>query len=122
MFYQPDLFASNNDCAIETVNIFFNKYKHLIKFRKNESILDVETGDGRTTAAAILPHLPKHFKEIILSDISKVMLDYAKKRDVLSKMLFTQLDIGAKTVPEHFKNRFDHITNMYVFHWLTDTR
>lgn len=118
----PKLFSANNNCVIKTATNIFNKYNHLLKFKNNESILEVGTGDGRTTVECLLPKIPEDISEFVASDKSKIMLDYARQRERLFKMKFIELDIETSKVPTILKHRFDHIFSLWTFHYVKNTR
>lgn len=117
----PKLYSSSNSCVRLSISHILNKYSHLLKFKKNPSVLEIGTGDGTTTSETLLPILPENPKEIILSDKSKKMLEPAKTVQCLSKMQFAELDIEDKKMPPHFINRFDYIFSFFTFHWLKNT-
>ncbi|KAB0798377.1 hypothetical protein PPYR_09370 [Photinus pyralis] len=86
----------------------------------NKSVLDIGCGPGKTTQDVILPYLEQDFKEVIGIDISKTMLDYAKRTCGDDRVSFEEVDI--LDVPDKFVGRFDYIFSFMTFHWIEDNR
>lgn len=120
--YLPRLYSSSNDVAVTLAKYILNKYGYLLKFKKSEVILDNGTGDGRTTIEALLPRLPKDVKEFIASDKSINMINYAKNVEALRKIMFIELDIETKILPQYLEDKFDHIFSFFVFHFVKNSR
>lgn len=119
---EPELWGKNNDLTT-LVNIeYIEKFKELIVWKENESIFEFGMGDGRNTKEALLPRLPKNFKEYIGSDKSATMIDYVKTNILEPRATFMVFDISSDTVPEEFENRFDHVFGFFVMHWVKNTR
>ncbi|XP_031351729.1 juvenile hormone acid O-methyltransferase-like [Photinus pyralis] len=85
-----------------------------------KSVLDIGCGPGKTTHDLILPYLEQEVKEVIGIDISKTMLDYAKKTYEDDRLSFEKVDV--LDVPDKFVGRFDYIFSFMTFHWIEDYR
>ncbi|XP_056630747.1 juvenile hormone acid O-methyltransferase-like [Diorhabda sublineata] len=113
----PELFAKHvHVTSIHSVYLL-NKYKHLIKWKNNPSIMEFGFGDGGTSAAALQPLIPQDCKEFIAADVSQQMVKYAKQNAKLPKVgKIIQFNISAQDIPLEFQNRFDHIFSFFTFH------
>lgn len=86
----------------------------------SKSVLDIGCGPGKTTHDVILPYLEQNIKEVIGIDISKTMIDYAKKMYGDDRLSFEEVDV--LDVFDQFVGRFDYIFSFMTFHWITDKR
>ncbi|XP_028130370.1 juvenile hormone acid O-methyltransferase-like [Diabrotica virgifera virgifera] len=100
----------------------FEKYGHLLKWKKNESILEFGAADGNTSVNSVLPVLPKDYKEYVLTDISPNMVEHMKKNLNIPRSKIMQHDIGTIRLQDDLKNRFDHIFGIFVMHMVPDPR
>ncbi|XP_072394127.1 juvenile hormone acid O-methyltransferase-like [Diabrotica undecimpunctata] len=110
----PKLYSKINISKVTSKKLI-EKYRHLIKWRKNESILEFGIGDGSNSENSIRPILPKDYKEYIASDLSVSMLNHVKETYSIPKSQFRNFDISEEP-PEDFKNRFDHIFSLFTLH------
>ncbi|XP_057662222.1 juvenile hormone acid O-methyltransferase-like [Diorhabda carinulata] len=112
----PELFAKRvHFTSIHSVYLL-NKYKHLIKWKNNPSIMEFGFGDGGTSAAALQPLIPQDCKEFIAADVSQQMVKYAEQNAKLPKVgKIIQFNISAQNVSSEFQNRFDHIFSFFTF-------
>ncbi|XP_074036879.1 juvenile hormone acid O-methyltransferase isoform X2 [Leptinotarsa decemlineata] len=94
------------------------KYQSLLTWKENESILDIGSGLGNTVKYILFPHVPKTFKELICSDISREMVDFARTNFQDPKVSHLQLDISTENLPCDLENRFDHVFSFFCFHWI----
>ncbi|XP_057661458.1 juvenile hormone acid O-methyltransferase-like [Diorhabda carinulata] len=113
----PELFAKHvHFTSIHSVYLL-NKYKHLIKWKNNPSIMEFGFGDGGTSAAALQPLIPHDCKEFIAADVSQQMVKYAEQNAKLPERgKIIQFNISAQDIPLEFQNRFDHIFSFFTFH------
>nr|QYV43138.1 juvenile hormone acid methyltransferase [Colaphellus bowringi] len=118
----PKMFAAGNRFTTEFIKMHLDKFGHLIEWRKQPSIMEFGYADGGASRKSFFPFLPADFKEFVASDISEVMVDYAKQRSLHPLMKFVQMDMAAKEVPPEFLNRFDHIFGFFVMHLVKDPR
>ncbi|CAG9832734.1 unnamed protein product [Diabrotica balteata] len=110
----PKLYSNINISKVTSKKLI-EKYGHLIKWRKNESILEFGIGDGSNSENTIRPILPKDYKEYIASDLSVSMLSHVKENYSIPKSQFRNFDISDEP-PEDFKDRFDHIFSLFTLH------
>ncbi len=75
-----------------------NIFKHIQFFRdilnSQETVLDVATGDGSLTAAALKPRKNKKLEKLVCLDISEAMLKKAKLNLKSEKCSFVLGDVG----------------------------
>ncbi|CAH1108124.1 unnamed protein product [Psylliodes chrysocephalus] len=105
---------SSNFCLIET-QFHLKKYRHFLNWKPNESILEVGFASGYNSSQSLQPILPKDYKEFVATDISDVMIDYAREHCDIPKSKFYQMDIGG-SIDEKFWERFDHVFSFIVMH------
>nr|XP_023028333.1 uncharacterized protein LOC111516398 isoform X2 [Leptinotarsa decemlineata] len=112
----PELFAKSNRITTVIIQKQLKTYNHLMKWKKNASVLEIGHGEGGNFLKSFYPYLPSDVKEYVATDISESMINYARKNSVLPWMEFGQLDIAAEQVPLEYLNRFDHIFGFFVMH------
>ncbi|KAG5891092.1 hypothetical protein JTB14_036983 [Gonioctena quinquepunctata] len=98
------------------------KYKHLIKWRNQPTIMEFGYADGGASQKSFFPYLPSDMKEFVATDISENMVEYARKNSTHPMMKFMQLDIATKQVPSQLLGRFDHIFGFLVLHLVKNPR
>ncbi|XP_072377363.1 juvenile hormone acid O-methyltransferase-like [Diabrotica undecimpunctata] len=99
-----------------------NKYRHLLKWKKNETIFEFGAAHGNTSVKSVLPVLPKDYKEYVLSDISPDMVNHMKKNLKIPRSKIIQHDIATERLQDEFKNKFDHIFGIHVMHMMPNPR
>ncbi|XP_055701680.1 juvenile hormone acid O-methyltransferase-like [Phlebotomus papatasi] len=103
-------------------SLYFKKRGHLLKWKPNESILDVGCGTGDLSYKYIYPMLPKDFSRFVCTDISKTMLQQAEQQfSGIPKVQFDILDIASE-VEGQMKCTFDHIFSLYCIVWVSEQR
>ncbi|CAG9832733.1 unnamed protein product [Diabrotica balteata] len=112
----PELFAQQTPFFIHNTKLLLSKHKHIINWRKTPSILEFGFADGNNSKNCLQLIIPPDYKEFIGADVSKPMVDYARKNVVLPRSNFCQLDIATESVPDELKNRFDHIFSFFTIH------
>nr|XP_023028332.1 juvenile hormone acid O-methyltransferase-like isoform X1 [Leptinotarsa decemlineata] len=118
----PELFAKSNRITTVIIQKQLKTYNHLMKWKKNASVLEIGHGEGGNFLKSFYPYLPSDVKEYVATDISESMINYARKNSVLPWMEFGQLDIAAEQVPLEYLNRFDHIFGFFVMHMVRQPR
>lgn len=107
---------------------FLNTVSSLISWNRpngNESLLDIGCGPGNVNMQFLLPLLPGTYSHLVDADISKDMVEYAKRNFNLQskKISFQVLDIGDANEVNQFlilNGTFDYITRFYCLDWLLD--
>lgn len=117
--YQADLYARSNNCTRDSTKKILKKYCYLLNWKKNETILELGIGDGRTSSDAVFPILPQDFREYIGSDRASSMVEHARKVIESERAQFAVLDIS-KQIPIEFQDRFNHIFSFYMLHWIKE--
>ncbi|CAG9828874.1 unnamed protein product [Diabrotica balteata] len=118
----PELYNQCNDLTVSTTKDHLSKYKHLIKWKNEESIMELGVGDGNCSMYCLQPFLPNHYKEFVAMDISEAMLEYAKNNINLPNTRFVQCDVGSKDIDDEFIEKFDHIFSFYCIHMIENIR
>ncbi|KAL0134160.1 hypothetical protein PUN28_001179 [Cardiocondyla obscurior] len=84
--------------------------------------MDIGCGSGNVTKEILLPALGSA-AQIIGTDISKNMIEYAKKTFNDEKRLqFEVLDIQTKSLPEKYICEFDHVFSSHTLQWCNNIR
>ncbi|CAG9864134.1 unnamed protein product [Phyllotreta striolata] len=120
-FKFPHLWIKSGEVARTLTQGSLSKFKHLIKWKKSESILEAGFASGSNSLQTLVPLLPHDYKEFIGSDISDEMIDYAKKEFKLPRSEVVKLDVCGE-IPSQFRERFDHIFGFNVIHVVKDPR
>ncbi|XP_055707211.1 juvenile hormone acid O-methyltransferase-like [Phlebotomus papatasi] len=119
--YNLRLFKKFNRVRDLHSGLYFKKYGHLLKWKPNESILDIGCGTGDISYKYIYPMLPKDFSRFVCTDISKTMLQQAEQQfSGIPKMQFDILDITGEV--EDKKCTFDHIFCVNCLMWISNQR
>nr|XP_023017269.1 juvenile hormone acid O-methyltransferase-like [Leptinotarsa decemlineata] len=118
----PELFSKYNRLTTVVTAKQLEKFHHLIKWRKNASVLEIGHAEGGNSQKSFFPYLPSDLKEYVATDLSENMIEYASKNSTLPSVTFGQLNIAAKQVPLEYLNRFDHIFGFFVMHHVRQPR
>ncbi len=122
----PILYEKNNKVQRIEVERLLKKYSSQFKWRSDgtDSLLDIGCGGAGITIDLILPMLPKNFERLVGVDVSKEMLDYARKKYSIPNVTFEQLDLEMKL--EHQSlfgiEQFDFITSFFCLLWVQDQK
>lgn len=97
------------------------EYQNILQWSPNgdDSVLDIGAGSGDVTYDYILPVLPRK-AQIIASDKSLEMIEYARKNFSHPRITYAKLDIeNENDVNEILKRfgQFNHITSFCCLHW-----
>ncbi|XP_057651663.1 juvenile hormone acid O-methyltransferase-like isoform X2 [Diorhabda carinulata] len=117
-----ELWTKNNTMTLKTSMSHIMKYKHLLKWKNSESILEVGCGDGTNAKQVILPILPKDYKEFHISDKEPNFVKYIERNVTIPKLKVFKQDVVEDEVPKELENRFDHIFGFFFLHMLMDPR
>ncbi|XP_072377364.1 juvenile hormone acid O-methyltransferase-like [Diabrotica undecimpunctata] len=118
----PELWVKGNSFSQRIAQHTFEKYKHLLKWKNNESILEFGAADGKTSVVSVLPALPKDYKEYILTDVSPNMVEYMKKNLNIPRSKIMQHDIATVNLQDELKNKFYNIFGLFVMHMVPNPR
>ncbi|XP_072377360.1 juvenile hormone acid O-methyltransferase-like [Diabrotica undecimpunctata] len=118
----PDLWAKGNIVTQILTKQKLQKYGHLLKWKKNETILEFGAADGNTSVNSVLPVLPKDYKEYVITDISPNMVEHMKKNLNIPRSKIIQHDIATVRLQDELKNKFDHIFGIFVLHMVPNPR
>jgi juvenile hormone acid methyltransferase len=113
------LYSSNNASQRTDTVYALTVCANLLKWKNNEDVLDVGTGDGGVTSDILLPRLPEDLKKLVCLDVSEKMVEFTRgtlKHN--SKAEFVQMDIATKEIPSELFERFDHIFSFNCLHWV----
>lgn len=119
---KPELYSRANEVQRQDAKEIINEFKNKFQWRMfgGDRLMDVGCGSADVTVDFLEPILPRDYKEIVATDISQVMLDFAKKTysEKYPKMHFEQFDIGSHWMPKKYCGHFDHVTSFYCLHWV----
>ncbi|KAG5888277.1 hypothetical protein JTB14_025197 [Gonioctena quinquepunctata] len=119
---KPELYSKYSDSQ-RTDNLFvLENYLGLSRWKEEDAILDIGSGDGRFAVENLIPRLPKKFGKYVGCDCSEVMVNFAKENHTIAKAEFVHYDITSKELPEHFENGFNHVYSFYTLHWVRKQR
>lgn len=119
----PLLYAKHADMQRRDAEYLLKKYSDFLKIPKNARVADIGPADGSLTTKILLPKLPPDFEKLTGFDISKEMINFAKKTyQDQPKLEFIELEIASKQIPERFYNCFDNIFSFYCLNWVTENR
>ncbi|CAG9829228.1 unnamed protein product [Diabrotica balteata] len=116
----PEQYNESNDMTTVSTLKHLAKYKDLIKWKVGECILEFSIGDGKCSANCLQPILPGDYKEFVVLDISKQMIDFVQSKINIPRVQFVVEDIANKHLPSEFENRFDHIFGIFAMHNVHD--
>ncbi|XP_056634468.1 uncharacterized protein LOC130443728 [Diorhabda sublineata] len=118
----PELWAKYNTLTLRPAMNHIKKYNHLLKWKNNESILEVASGDGMIAKHVLVPILPKDYKEFYITDKEPEFVKYIKRNlNIPKSKVFTQ-DIVEDEVPKELENRFDHIFGFFFLNMLRESK
>ncbi|XP_061397332.1 juvenile hormone acid O-methyltransferase-like [Musca vetustissima] len=123
---QASLYHRANEVQRHDAEQIIQEYVDKFEWRHDgmDCLLDVGTGSGDVLMDFVYPIMPKKFDRIVGSDISRKMIEFARKcyRDV-KQCEFKVLDIGTEEqLPKDMKGAFDHVTSFYCLHWIQNQR
>lgn len=119
---KADLYRKANQAQRHDVQQTLQLFTNVLKWRPDgcDSVLDAGCGSGDVTFDLILPILPQNFERIVGIDISKEMIEYARKTYVHPKVSFEllNLDIGLEKQSLCGIEPFDHIVSTFCLMWV----
>ncbi|CAH1108136.1 unnamed protein product [Psylliodes chrysocephalus] len=120
-FILPELWSKSSNAAFVLNTSHLSKYRHLLKWNKNASILEFGFANGHNSNQLLRPILPNDYKEFIGSDISIEMVEDATKHFRIPRSKIVQMDI-AGDIPKDYHNRFDHVFCFITMHLVKSPR
>uniref|UniRef100_A0A6P7G6Y8 Juvenile hormone acid O-methyltransferase-like n=1 Tax=Diabrotica virgifera virgifera TaxID=50390 RepID=A0A6P7G6Y8_DIAVI len=119
----PELYAKLSTNNVNITKTLLKKYKHLLNFKKNPSILEFGFASGENSKQTLQPYLPHDYKEFVAVDISEPMVERARKNNThIPRSKFYCLDTSAPDLPEMFQNRFDNVFSIMTIHLVNNPR
>lgn len=120
------LFRDSNKVTQFYAQKALEEFSSMIKWRSdgNDSVLDCGCGPGNVTFDVLLPKLPVNFQRLVGVDISKEMIDYAKKTYVHPKLSFEPLNLDIEVEKQSLNDMepFDHITSFFCLMWIKNQK
>ena len=101
-------------------NNALEKCVKFLKCRDGDCVMDVGAGEGSVTFEILVPKLPTNFNKLVLWDVSPKFLHFAKNRTHDKRVEFFEEDITTSTIPDEFRQHFDHIFSFFCLHWIHD--
>lgn len=120
----PQLYVQHNKAQRHSVQQLLDEYIHLVRWKPDadDSVMEVGCGPGDITTEILLPKLPKSLRELVATDLSPQMIQYARNHHQHPLVSYDILDISTKTLPGMYHGRFDHVFSFYCLHWVQDQR
>lgn len=120
------LYRDSNDVTRLYSQKALDDFLDIIDWRSDgcDSVLDCGCGPGNTTFDILLPKLPVNFKRLVGVDISKKMIEYARKTYIHPKVSFEliNLEVEVKKQSFDFNKPFDHITSFFCLMWIKNQK
>lgn len=112
------LYSATHNLPFNDATYYIRNYGKLLKWKDNESVLDIGCGDGDVFFKILLPQVPRNFIEFIGIDINSDMIRIAESKNDNPKVDFAVMDIATPILLPEFEERFDHIFSLYVIHFI----
>lgn len=118
------LYRQSNHFQRRDAQEALQEFSDTIKWRLDgrDSVLDAGCGSGDVTVDILMPILPMNFSRLVGVDISKAMLEYARKTQIHPKLSFEQFDLCTDLENQSLSciEPFDHIFSFYTVHRIPD--
>ncbi|XP_059609054.1 juvenile hormone acid O-methyltransferase-like [Phlebotomus argentipes] len=124
-FENAEAYLKGNSFNKVWTKVLLDEFFDWIAWRKDgkDSILDIGSGPGNTINSALYPRLSSNFSRLVLSDISKPMVELQKKEfEGVNKVSCEVLDIGSP-IEENLLRKlgtFDHVTSFFCLMYVKD--
>lgn len=120
--HKAALYQRSNGLQRRDAKQAIEEFSHVFQWRSDggDSLLDIGCGSGDVMIDFILPILPGNFKRLVGVDLSKEMIDFARKQYPNSRISFDTFDLALDLEKQMLRNTepFDHITSFYCLHWI----
>ncbi|XP_059622893.1 juvenile hormone acid O-methyltransferase-like [Phlebotomus argentipes] len=124
-FENAEAYLNSNKFIKDLTQKLLDQYYEWIQWRKDgkDSILDIGSGPGNAFYETMYSRIPENFSRIVLSDISKPMVELQKKVfQGIDRVSCEVLDIGSP-IDENLLRKlgtFDHVTSFFCLMWVKD--
>lgn len=123
---KADLYHQNKNNSIVDSEKALQHLADVLKWRPNccGAVLDAGCGSGDVTYEVLLPFLPATIERVVGVDISKEMIEFARKKYVHPKLSFLEFNLDVELEKQSFKyvEPFDHIFSFYAIHWIRNQK
>ncbi|KAK4881450.1 hypothetical protein RN001_004769 [Aquatica leii] len=117
----PRLYLQNGIQAREDAINVINTHFYRIKPKPYCTVMDIGCGPGNVTHDLVYPHFLNSLNQLIGTDRSKEMIEFARKSyHNHPNIFFDVMDISATKIPTKFEESFDHIVSFYCLHLVND--
>ncbi|XP_022902602.2 juvenile hormone acid O-methyltransferase-like [Onthophagus taurus] len=116
VLFSSKLYADNNLSAVDHARSFLENYKDFFHWANSEDILEVGCSNGRITKEILYPFVKKHLNCLIGADICPEAIQIANETNNLMNLSFETMDITDLDLCYKYKERFNHIFALYLFH------
>lgn len=123
--YKAKLYKTANELQRTDNKMVLSEFKHALKWKGNDTLLDIGCGSGDVTVDMILPLMPSNYSLLMGVDVSEEMVKFAREHysKIVPRICFEQLDIGQPISSQSpLLERFDHVTSFFCFHWIQNQR
>lgn len=113
---RPEVYIKYNSLQKEGNEFTLDKYSTLIQWKKLPKILDLGSGDGKTTMEVLEPRLPRDHVKLIGSDLQEKMVKHANQLySNNDRVNFVQFDVeGEKLIA----GKYDHIFSFFALQFV----
>lgn len=123
---KADLYHQNKNISLVDSQKALESLANSFKWRVDgcDSVLDAGCGSGDVTYEALLPFLPANFKRMVGVDISKEMIEFARKKYIHPKLSFQEFNLNVDLEKQslHDAEPFDHIFSFYTLQWIQNQK
>lgn len=122
--YKAKLYKTANELQRTDNKLVLDEFKHALKWKGYDSLLDIGCGSGDVTVDMIRPLMPSNYSLLMGVDISEEMVKFARENygKQIGNICFDQLDIGQPISRLALLGQFDHVTSFFCFHWIQNQR
>ncbi|XP_059609053.1 juvenile hormone acid O-methyltransferase-like [Phlebotomus argentipes] len=124
-FENAEAYLEGNQYSKVVTKTLINEFYDWFGWKKDgkDSILDIGSGPGNAFYETLYSRLPENFSRIVLSDISKPMVELQKKVfQGIDRVSSEILDIGSP-IDENLSKKlgtFDHVTSFFCLMFVKD--
>lgn len=120
----PELYALTNELPQKEGREFLAEYINLVQWKQDGGcrIMDIGCGPGNNTTQILLPMVPDSLQELVATDLSPEMIQYARTHHQHPQVSYDVLDIATKNLPDIYYKRFDLVCSLICLHWVQDQR
>lgn len=111
-------YIRGNSLMRRDVQNILREFGGTLKWKGNDTLLDIGSGPGDTTVDLLLARMPKGFNKLIGMDYSEDMVSFARQKYCknYANLHFEVANIASDQ--QKYVEKFDHITSFYCLHYI----